>query len=165
MFAPTGARWPPIYSGSHTFSSIDRPASNFAAVALSLLFPQILGANVRRQLTTSAHVLFLRKTQEGDFLILTGYELSDEGITPIDGEGNEDPRADLPLKKYRGVDEATFLKDLSDAVRASGVSPLMDKAQTRSLSRHRKFLGIHYRSFSNSFLYFSMSRFRFASSA
>ena len=61
------------------------------------------------------YVLFLRKTVDGDLLILTGYELSDGHITPLDGDDNKDPRLVLPFAKYRGADQADFLKELRDA--------------------------------------------------
>jgi|SRR5437667_798844 len=67
----------------------------------------------------SEYVLFLRKTAEGDWLILTGYELSGGHVTPLDGEDSKDPRSDLPFAKYRGVDQTAFLKDIRDAVTRS----------------------------------------------
>jgi hypothetical protein len=65
------------------------------------------------------YALFLRKTADGDLLILTGYELSDGHITPLDGEEDKDPRMVLPFAKYRGVDQANFLKDIREAAARS----------------------------------------------
>ena len=58
------------------------------------------------------YVLFLRKTADGDFLILTGYELSNGRVKPLDGEGENDPRKALPFSKYRNVEQLSFLKEL-----------------------------------------------------
>jgi hypothetical protein len=68
----------------------------------------------------SQYVLFLRKTADGDLLILTGYELSDGHITPLDGEENKDPRMVLPFAKYRGANQADFLKELRDVFLVRG---------------------------------------------
>jgi hypothetical protein len=65
--------------------------------------------------TGSRYVLFLRKTAEGDLLILTGYELSIGKVTPLDGEDRSDPRSSLPFAKYRGAVQTSLLKDLDEA--------------------------------------------------
>jgi hypothetical protein len=67
----------------------------------------------------SQYVLFLRKTAEGDLLILTGYELANEHVSPLDGEESPDPRSDLPFAKYRGAAQAGFLKEIRDAATRS----------------------------------------------
>lgn len=65
------------------------------------------------------YVLFLKQIEGNDYLILTGYKLSNGKVTPLDGEGNPDPRADLPFAKYRGGDKTVFLQDLQTALQAS----------------------------------------------
>jgi hypothetical protein len=66
--------------------------------------------------TGSLYVLFLRKTAEGDLVILTGYELSGGHVTPLDGENNRNPKSDLPFAKYRGANQDAFLEELRRAV-------------------------------------------------
>jgi hypothetical protein len=66
------------------------------------------------------YALFLRKTDDGDFLIVTGYELSGEKVIPLDGEDISDPRSNLPFAKYRNADQVTFLKELHEE---AGKSP------------------------------------------
>jgi hypothetical protein len=65
------------------------------------------------------YVLFLRKTDNGDLMIVTGYELSNGRVTPLDGEDNKDPRSALPFAHYRGADQSRFLQDLQTAIQAS----------------------------------------------
>lgn len=61
------------------------------------------------------YVFFLRRTSAGDLLILTGFKLVDEHVTPLDGNENNDPRLVLPFAKYAGTDEAQFLKKVREA--------------------------------------------------
>lgn len=61
------------------------------------------------------YVLFLRRTADGDLLILTGYELSYGYVHPLDGEETQDPRSALPFAKYRGKEATIFLQELRDA--------------------------------------------------
>ena len=65
------------------------------------------------------YVLFLRKTSEGDLLILTGFKLGNGHVTPLDGNESNDPRLVLPFAKYAGTDEAEFLKEVRDAAARS----------------------------------------------
>lgn len=65
------------------------------------------------------HVLFLRKTSDGDLLILTGFKLVNGHVTPLDGNENNDPRLVLPFAKFAGTDEAEFLKAVRDAATSS----------------------------------------------
>ena len=65
------------------------------------------------------YVLFLRKTSDGDLLILTGFKLVNGHVTPLDGNENNDPRFVLPFAKYAGTDEAEFLKEVRDAAATS----------------------------------------------
>lgn len=64
------------------------------------------------------YVLFLKQVEGGDFLILTGYELSDNRVKPLDGEDNKDPRSSLPFAQYREADQSRLLRDLRTAVQA-----------------------------------------------
>lgn len=64
----------------------------------------------------SQYVLFLRKTAEGDSMVVTGYELAAGHVTPLDGEDVNDPRSDLPFAKYRGVEQAAFLQELRETI-------------------------------------------------
>jgi len=59
------------------------------------------------------YVLFLKRDDEGDFSIVTGYDLSSPGVTPLDGE---DPQVNLPFSIYRGMAKDSFLNELQDAV-------------------------------------------------
>lgn len=63
----------------------------------------------------SRYVLFLRSTSEGDLMILTGFELSNELVIPLDGD-TPDARAALPFTKYRNLGEFLFLADLHEAL-------------------------------------------------
>lgn len=65
------------------------------------------------------YVLFLRKTSDGDLLILTGFKLDNGHVTPLDGNENNDPRLVLPFAKYAGTDEAEFLKEVRDPAASS----------------------------------------------
>ena len=59
------------------------------------------------------YVLFLKQIADSnDYLIITGYKLSNGKVTPLDGEDNKDPRAALVFAKYRAVEESSFLQDL-----------------------------------------------------
>lgn len=73
----------------------------------------------------SRYVLFLRSTSESDLMILTGFELSNELVTPLDGD-TQDVRADLPFGKYRNLGEFLFLADLYAALANSNLGILGD---------------------------------------
>jgi hypothetical protein len=68
-------------------------------------------------LKESRYVLFLKREGSGGFTILTGYKLSNGRITPLDGEDNVDPRAELPFARYRGADESQFLQEVRAAIK------------------------------------------------
>jgi hypothetical protein len=76
----------------------------------------------------SQYVLFLKREEAGDFTILTGYELSNGIITPLDGEDTSDPRAALSFAYYSNVAEAQFIQDLRSAIQRGG-----DKRDTSPL--------------------------------
>lgn len=59
------------------------------------------------------YVLFLKRDEEGDFSIVTGYDLSSPGVAPLDGE---DPQVNLPFGIYRGMAKDSFLNELQDVL-------------------------------------------------
>ena len=63
------------------------------------------------------YVLFL-KSQDGgrDFDIITGYELSDGRVVPLDGTGRTSGSGLLPFDRYAGADETSFLQEVQNAV-------------------------------------------------
>ena len=61
------------------------------------------------------YVLFLKREEEGDFTILTGYELANNLVTPLDGD-----ETGLAFSYYKNVDQAQFLKDLQAAIVKGG---------------------------------------------
>lgn len=66
----------------------------------------------------SRYLMFLRKNNGVDWFILTGYELSDKKVIPIDGQENKDPKGALPFEKYVNADEDTLLQDIQMALQA-----------------------------------------------
>lgn len=66
--------------------------------------------------TGRRYVLFLtREEQEESYQILTGYELLEGRVSPLDGEKN----SSLPFASYKGVDEAIFLNQLRGAIKTA----------------------------------------------
>lgn len=65
------------------------------------------------------YLLFLRRSEAGDLDILTGYELLNGIVRPLDGEDVKDSRSALVFSKYRGKSETQLLKDLQAAIRTS----------------------------------------------
>jgi hypothetical protein len=64
------------------------------------------------------YVLFLKRDEEGDFSIVTGYDVSSPGVTPLDGDARQ-PRGDLQFGIYRGMARDSFLTELQNAVTAT----------------------------------------------
>jgi hypothetical protein len=62
--------------------------------------------------TGSRYVLFLRKNQSGDFDIVTGYELREGKVEPLDGADG----GSLPFKKYAGTPEPSLLDEIKTAI-------------------------------------------------
>lgn len=60
----------------------------------------------------SRYVLFLKKTSEASFSILTGYELSSGVVRPLDGAGCKKKDKQLPFDLYCKSDEMTFFEEL-----------------------------------------------------
>jgi hypothetical protein len=66
--------------------------------------------------TGSRYVLFLRKNQSGDFDIVTGYELREGKVEPLDGT---DVPGALPFQKYAGTPEPALLDAIKSALATS----------------------------------------------
>ena len=64
------------------------------------------------------YVLFLKRDEEGDFSVLTGYELRNDNVLPLDGDA-ADPKKDLKFGVYRGASPDAFLAELKKAVQAA----------------------------------------------
>lgn len=63
------------------------------------------------------YLLFLASNSSGqDFALVTAYELSDGRVLPIDGYGNNREHVIPSFTVFEGMDEATFLKLVSDAI-------------------------------------------------
>jgi hypothetical protein len=61
------------------------------------------------------YVFFLKREDAGDFSILTGYELSNGLVTPLDGE-----RPGLPFDYYKNLTESQLLQDLRSSIQRGG---------------------------------------------
>ena len=57
------------------------------------------------------YVLFLKRDEAGDFSILTGYEIRDGLVLPLDGD-SRDSQSDLQFGIYRGMSQESFFNDL-----------------------------------------------------
>jgi hypothetical protein len=65
------------------------------------------------------YVLFLKSNGDGeDYTIVTGYELREGSVLPLDGAGHGSTA--LPFDVYNGVSEVDFLASLRDAIAAQG---------------------------------------------
>lgn len=85
------------------------------------------------------YYFFLKRLENGGFIILTGYKIASQHVTPLDGEDSEDPRSDLPFARYRNVEESNFLQDLRTALK------LIKSVNNRKNSRHLALsLNIHF---------------------
>lgn len=69
--------------------------------------------------TGSRYVLFLRKNQSSDFDIVTGYELRDGEVEPLDGT---DLPGSLPFQKYAGTPEPALLDAIKTALANSSAA-------------------------------------------
>jgi hypothetical protein len=63
----------------------------------------------------SAYLFFL-KSEKDNLSILTGYDVSSDRITPLDGEHGPNPMSDLPFAKYRDAAKSGLLADLKTAL-------------------------------------------------
>lgn len=64
------------------------------------------------------YVLFLKRNSEGDFSILTGYELRAGRVSPLDGRSPDGGffQQSIAYQQYVDADEATFLKEVRGAI-------------------------------------------------
>ena len=63
------------------------------------------------------YLFFLKCNGSGkDFSLLTGYELRDGRVLPLDGYGSKGEHAIPSFTKFEGMDEANFFKAVSDAI-------------------------------------------------
>jgi hypothetical protein len=58
----------------------------------------------------------LKREEAGDFTILTGYELSNGLVIPLDGEKG----STFPFNYYDSAVEADFMRDLRSAIQQGG---------------------------------------------
>jgi hypothetical protein len=69
------------------------------------------------------YVLFLKANGDGqDFSIVTGYELRDGAVIPLDGARSANG-AQLPFDVYRGANEINFLTSLRNSIATHGGNP------------------------------------------
>ncbi|MBV8857511.1 MAG: hypothetical protein JOZ02_11320 [Acidobacteria bacterium] len=103
--------------GSNTIESggaiaVERVGGNVRYPNGQKLVYRIAGMNAPR--AGRSYVLFLKTASEdGDYSLLTGYELNPQGVIPLD-----DSRQ---FEIYRGYSEASFLKAIQEAL--AGLSP------------------------------------------
>ena len=57
------------------------------------------------------YLLFLKQLDDGDFSIVTGYELVGGRVAPLDVTGV------VPFAKYKGADETEFLSLVRDSIK------------------------------------------------
>lgn len=65
------------------------------------------------------YVLFLKRDEQGDFSIITGYELRAAKVLPLDGSSGGDPKGELQFAVYSGASQEAFLGELKKAVQAA----------------------------------------------
>ncbi len=62
-------------------------------------------------------ILFLKRiNQEKHFSLITGYELRDDKVFPLDGSTVEEGTQEFPFDEYEGFDAAAFLKIVRDTI-------------------------------------------------
>jgi hypothetical protein len=67
------------------------------------------------------YILFLKRDEEGDFSILTGYEVGGTAIQPLDGKRSSRKKEDqLQFDIYRGVSRETFIIALQKVLQQTG---------------------------------------------
>lgn len=63
------------------------------------------------------YVLFLKWDEAGkDYSILTGYEVQEQTVNPLDGLDNENPRIFSNYKQYKNADLSMFLSKLKEVI-------------------------------------------------
>ena len=71
------------------------------------------------------YILFLNRNEEGDFSILTGYEVGGAVVQPLDGKrGSKHKEDQLQFDTYRGVSRETFVGALQRALQRTGGGPI-----------------------------------------
>jgi len=93
--------------------SVDRQGGRVRYPSGEIVRHVIEGQNVPR--VNKKYVLFL-KLEDQDFRILTGYELGAEGVSPLDWVVEK-------FKKYKGVNETTFLNQIRNVINSGSDSP------------------------------------------
>lgn len=67
------------------------------------------------------YVLFLKSNGQGqDFTIVTGYELRNGAVFPLDNARSGSGGSELPFDAYKGANEINFLASVRDAIAAKG---------------------------------------------
>jgi hypothetical protein len=56
------------------------------------------------------YLFFLKRTDDTDYSIITGYQLDGEVVSPLDGAAVEEGHGVYPFDKYQGFDVLTFLQ-------------------------------------------------------
>lgn len=70
------------------------------------------------------YILFLRREEENDFSILTGYEVDGAVIQPLDGKRGSTNKEDrIQFDVYRGVRQEAFISELQKALQKTGGGP------------------------------------------
>jgi len=70
------------------------------------------------------YILFLKRDEEEDFSILTGYEVDGTVVQPLDGKrGTRNKEDELPFDIYRGVSRETFISALQKVLQQTGGVP------------------------------------------
>jgi hypothetical protein len=100
----------PASLASGDIISVDRPGGFVKYPNGRKVLYRVVGLNMLR--SGKRYVLFLGEAGEGgNYRVITGYELTADGVTPLDEAA--------PFDKYKGMSAATFL----DAVRAAIEQP------------------------------------------
>jgi hypothetical protein len=97
---------PPIYPGSVVSLERFGGAVRFPSGAIQRY--ETAGQGMPR--VGGRYLFFLKRIEEADFTILTGYELDGETVVPLDGAVVEEGNGKYPFDKYRGFDVSTFLQ-------------------------------------------------------
>lgn len=70
-------------------------------------------SNQRMPLIGRSYVLFLKRIEQNDFSLITGYELHGRQIRPLDGNAGI---SKLPFELYRNADVDSFLDLLKASI-------------------------------------------------
>jgi hypothetical protein len=64
----------------------------------------------------SKYLFFLKHTTEDQFLILTGYEVGESSVSPLDGSAVEDGTRDWVFDQYKGHDASLFIEKVRNRI-------------------------------------------------